>query len=124
MPTGLFLIAAEGEGSREIDVECGLSADERRVESGECIGENLGGVGIAEAGECVAAPASEVHGVECDVGSVVGRIAGKEFGGSVEGVQAGGVVAVGGEGFSVCGCQPRSQDAWYGCFGAASGALE
>jgi hypothetical protein len=48
-------------------------------------------------------PACQVQGVERDVGPVVGRIRGRGVGGSVEGVQAGGAVVVGGEGFALRG---------------------
>jgi hypothetical protein len=51
---------------------------------------------VAEAGEGVTTPAGEVHGIECDVGAIVDRGVGEELGCVVEGVQAGGVGAVGG----------------------------
>ena len=65
----------------------------------------------------MAAPAGEVHGVERDVGSIVGWLVGEEFGGVVEGSEAGGVVAVGGEGFAVGGGEPGLQGAWCGGLG-------
>ena len=72
----LVPVVVGGQGGCEVDVECGFGADKRWVESGECVGEDRGGIGFAEAGECVAAPAGEVHGVERDVGAFVGCVAG------------------------------------------------
>jgi hypothetical protein len=42
----------------------------------------------------------------------------------VECVEAGDLVAVGGEGFAVSGRQPGSQDSRRGCIGATAGAIE
>ena len=48
----------------DVDAERGLSADEGRVELVEGVGEDGNGIGVAEAGEGVTAPAGEVHDVE------------------------------------------------------------
>ncbi|HEX6402973.1 MAG TPA: hypothetical protein VF003_07435 [Pseudonocardiaceae bacterium] len=37
------------EGGRQVDAECGLGTDERRVKPVECVGEDGSGFGIAEA---------------------------------------------------------------------------
>jgi len=68
------LIPAGRECCRKVDVERGLSADEGSVETVEGVGENLDGVGVSEAGEGVPAPAGEVHGVERNVGLLVGQV--------------------------------------------------
>jgi hypothetical protein len=103
MGTRFVLVVPGCECGREVDAECCLGAHERRVKAVQGVGEDGDGVGVTEAGECVAAPPGEVHGVECDVGSLVDRILRQEFGRSVVGVQAGGLVAVGGEGFALSG---------------------
>ena len=91
------------EGDGQVDTERGFGADEGGVEPVEGAGEDGGGVGVAEAGEDVAAPAGEVDDIEGDVGTFVAGVLGQEVGGVVEGVQAGGSVAEGGEGFAVRG---------------------
>ena len=68
------LISAGRECCRQVDVERGLGADEGSVETVEGVGKDPDGVRVSEAGEGVAAPAGEVHGVERDVGLLVGRI--------------------------------------------------
>jgi hypothetical protein len=68
------LIPAGRECCRQVDPKRGLSADEGSVETVEGVGEDPHGVGVSEAGEGVAAPAGEVHGVERHVGLLVGRI--------------------------------------------------
>jgi hypothetical protein len=70
------VIPAGRECCRQVDAERGLGADEGSVETVEGVGEDPDGVGVSEAGEGVAAPAGEVHGVERDVGPFVGWIAG------------------------------------------------
>jgi hypothetical protein len=64
-------VAVRCEGDREIDAEGGLGADKGWVEVVEGVGEDRSGVGVAGSGECVAAPAGEVHGVERDIGPLV-----------------------------------------------------
>lgn len=118
------VVAGGGVGGGEVDVECGFGADEGGVEIVEGVGEDGDGVGVAEVGESVATPAGEMYGVEGDVGLVVGWVIGKEVGGVVEGSEAGGLVAVSGEGFAVRGGEPGSQGARCGFVGAVSGALE
>lgn len=72
-----FVPVADGcEGGGEVDAKRGLGTDEGWVEFSQCVGENRDGVWVAEAGEGVAAPAGEVHGVERDVGAFVGCTAG------------------------------------------------
>jgi hypothetical protein len=58
----------------EVDAEGGFGADEGGVETVESVGGGGDGLRVGEAGESVAAPARQVHGVERDVGPVVGRI--------------------------------------------------
>jgi hypothetical protein len=70
------LIAAGRECCRQVDAERSLGADEGSVESIEGVGKDCDRIRVAEARECVSAPASEVHGVERDVGSCVGWIIG------------------------------------------------
>jgi hypothetical protein len=71
---------------------------------GEGVGEDCDRIRVAEAGQGMAAPPREVHRIERDVGSIVSPAAGREeVGSAIEGVQAGGLVAVGGEGFAVGG---------------------
>ncbi|MDT7595555.1 MAG: hypothetical protein QOJ06_1101 [Pseudonocardiales bacterium] len=70
------LIATGRQCCRQIGAERGLGADEGSVESVECVGKDCDRIRAAEARECVAAPVSEVHGVERDVGSCVGWIIG------------------------------------------------
>jgi hypothetical protein len=71
----------------------------------------------------VAAPPGEVNGVECDIWPLLGRIVGSQVG-HFEGVQAGGAVCVGGEGFAVRGGEPRPQDPWRGRVGVTSGVVD
>ncbi len=71
---------------------------------GEGAGEDCDRIGVAEAGQGMAAPPREVHRIERDVGSVVSPAAGREeVGSAIESVQARSLVAVGSEGFAMCG---------------------
>ena len=108
MGVGFVPVAVGGEGGCEVDAERGLGADEGWVETVERIGEDCDRVRVPESNERMAAPAGKVHEVERDVGPFVGSAPRQELGGSVEGVQTGGAVAVGGEGFAVSGGQPGS----------------
>ena len=100
-----FISVAVGcQNHREVDAKCGFGADEGRVEMDEGVGKDCDRIGVAEAGKGMSAPAGEVHWIERDVGSIVGPAAGwEQVGSAIEGMQAGGLVAVGSEGFAVCG---------------------
>jgi hypothetical protein len=117
-------VIAGGEDGREVDAKCCLGADEGGVEAVEGVREDCDGVGVSEVGECVAAPAGEVYGVQRDIRAFVGRVTGQEVGCLVECVQAGSAIAVGGEGFAVSGGEPGAQYLRCGGVGAAAGAVE
>jgi hypothetical protein len=93
----------------EVDAKCCLGADEGGAEAVEGVREDCDGVGVSEVGEGVAAPASEVYGVQRDIRAFVGRVTGQEVGCLVECVQAGSAIAVGSEGFAVSGGEPGAQ---------------
>src|SRR6185437_17065013 len=105
------LALADGrEGGRQIDAECCLGTDERRVKPVECVSEDGSGFGIAEAGQRMPTPAGKMHGVKCDVRPLVGWGVWQQLRRLVEGVQACDPVAVGGEGFSMRGGKPCPED--------------
>ena len=66
-------IADGCQGGCQVNAECRLSTDERRVKLAERARKDGVGVGVAEPRECVAAPAGEVDSVECDVRPLVAR---------------------------------------------------
>ena len=71
--TCFVMMAASRKCGREVDAQRCLSANEGWVEAVEGVGKKGGGVGIAETGECVAAPPGEVNKVKGHVGAFVGR---------------------------------------------------
>ena len=78
----------------------------------ERITEQDRGVGAAEAGKCMAAPADQVRGVQSEIRSV-GELTGnvrQEVIGGVEGAQAGLGLIVSGERFAVGGGEPGAQE--------------
>src|SRR5690348_11645233 len=89
----------------------GFPASELGIVLVERVVEHRRGIGTAEASEGVAPPASQMRGVEGEVGPVVepvGSVAEKIVGG-VERVQAGLGLLVGGECFAVRGGEPGPQ---------------
>ena len=106
----LVLLAADVQGGGQVAAKACLGAGEAVVHGGECGVEVVGGLGVAEQDQAVAAPAGQVGLVEGEVREVLTCRAVADFpGGAVEGCAAGGFLSGGGGHF---------------CFGCAEPAAE